>query len=40
MHFLKNGYICKKSFIDVFYHQIRNGIQGYTARALPLSRVG
>jgi hypothetical protein len=20
----------KKSFIDVFYHQIRNGIQGYT----------
>ncbi len=27
-----------KSFIDVFYHQIRNGIQGYTARAPPLSR--
>jgi hypothetical protein len=30
----------KKSFIDVFYHQIRNGIQGYTARAPPLSGVG
>jgi hypothetical protein len=28
----------KKSFIDVFYHQIRNGIQGYTTRAPPLSR--
>jgi hypothetical protein len=30
----------KKSFIDVFYHQIRNGIQGCTARAPPLSRGG
>ena len=29
-----------KSFIDVFYHQIRNGIRGYTARAPPLSRGG
>ncbi len=27
----------QKSFIDVFYHQIRNGIQGYTTRAPPLS---
>ncbi len=25
----------KKSFIDVFYHQIRNGIQGCTTRAPP-----
>jgi hypothetical protein len=24
-----------KSFIDVFYHQIRNGIQGCTTRAPP-----
>ena len=30
----------KKSFIDVFYHQIRNGIQGYTTRAPPISRGG
>jgi hypothetical protein len=30
----------KKSFIDVFYHQIRNSIQGYTTRAPPLSRGG
>jgi hypothetical protein len=29
-----------KSFIDVFYHQIRNGIQGCTTRAPPLSRGG
>ena len=29
-----------KSFIDVFYHQIRNGIQGYTTRAPPLSSGG
>ena len=29
-----------KSFIDVFYHQIRNGIQGYTTRAPPFSRGG
>jgi hypothetical protein len=29
----------KKSFIDVFYHQIRNGIQGCTARAPPLSGI-
>ena len=27
-----------KSFYYVFYHQIRNGIQGCTARAPPLSR--
>jgi hypothetical protein len=30
----------QKSFIDVFYHQIRNGIQGCTTRAPPLSRGG
>ena len=30
----------EKSFIDVFYHQIRSGIQGYTTRAPPLSRGG
>jgi hypothetical protein len=30
----------KISFIDVFYHQIRNGIQGCTTRAPPLSRAG
>ncbi len=29
-----------KSFIDVFYHQIPNGIQGCTTRAPPLSRGG
>ena len=29
-----------KSFIDVFYHQVRNGIQGHTTRAPPLSRGG
>jgi hypothetical protein len=35
------GKITKKiSFIDVFYHQIRNGIQGCTTRAPPLSRGG
>ena len=28
----------QKSFIDVFYHQIRNGIQSCTTRAPPLSR--
>jgi hypothetical protein len=30
----------KIPFIDVFYHQIWNGIQGYTTRALHLSRGG
>ncbi len=30
----------KKSFIDVFYHQIRNGIQRYTTRAPPVSLGG
>ena len=29
-----------KSFIDVFYHQILNGIQGCTTRAPPLSHGG
>ena len=31
-----NEDVTLKSFIDVFYHQIRNGIQGYTTRAPPL----
>ena len=30
----------KKSFVDLFYHQIRNGIQGCTTRSPPLSRGG
>ncbi len=33
-------YSKKKSFIDVFYHQIQNGIQGCTTRAPPFSRGG
>ena len=37
---LQQAKLYLKSFIDVFYHQIQNGIQGYTTRAPPLSRGG
>ena len=36
---LQQAKLYLKSFIDVFYHQIQNGIQGYTTRAL-LYRAG